>query len=355
MGQALRDLQLRSGAIFEAGATVPSSYGNDRSALDAIAQGVAICDRSSWGLLQLKGDERSRFLHNQTTNNLSALKAGQGCETVFVTSTGRAIDLATAWITPDSILILVSPNRRQHLMQWMDRYIFPFDKVELSDVSDSNAIFTLLGKASDDLLQKLTGDALIGQPEHTHIDVSVENINIRIAVGSGLAIPGYTLIVPVESAAEIWSKTTQLGAVRLGDRVWEKLRILQGRPASDRELTEDYNPLEAGLWKAISFDKGCYIGQETIARLNTYKGVKQRLWGVKLTAPVAPETPIFLEGEKVGLLTSCIETEDGAFGLAYIRTKAGGEGLAIDLNSVSGQSVSVPFLSHEYYTSEKTN
>jgi tRNA-modifying protein YgfZ len=355
MGQALRDLQLRSGAIFEAEAIVPSSFGNDREAINTIAQGVAICDRSSWGLLQLKGDDRTRFLHNQTTNNLNALKSGQGCETVFVTSTGRTIDLATAWVTQDAILILVSPNRRQHLMQWMDRYIFPFDKVELSDISEQNAIFTVLGAKSDELLQKLVGDALIKQSESTHLCISIENVNIRVAVGTGLAIPGYTFIVPVESAAEIWAKMTQLGAIELGDRVWERLRVLQGRPTSDRELTEDYNPLEAGLWKAISFDKGCYIGQETIARLNTYKGVKQRLWGVKLTALVAPDTPVFVAGEKVGVLTSCTETEDGAFGLAYIRTKAGGEGLIVDVGSISGQLVSVPFLSHEYYQSEPTD
>ena len=74
------------------------------------------------------------------------------------------------------------------------------------------------------------------------------------------------------------------------------MRIQQGRPKSDRELTEDYNPLEAGLWQTISFEKGCYIGQETIARLNTYKGVKQKLWGIKLDRSVSPQTPIFVDG-----------------------------------------------------------
>jgi folate-binding protein YgfZ len=136
----------------------------------------------------------------------------------------------------------------------------------------------------------------------------------------------------------------------LGDRLWECLRVQQGRPFPDQELTEDYNPLEAGLWYAIAFDKGCYIGQETIARLNTYKGVKQRLWGVRLDRPVAPGTPVTIDGVKVGMNTSYAAIEGENWGLAYVRTKAGGSGLRVNVGTASGELVSVPFLRHEYYT-----
>jgi folate-binding protein YgfZ len=128
------------------------------------------------------------------------------------------------------------------------------------------------------------------------------------------------------------------------------LRILDGRPAADAELTEDYNPLEAGLWQTLSFDKGCYIGQETIARLNTYQGVKQRLWGVELSARVDPGLLLNTAGEKVGQLTSITPTATGAFGLGYVRTKAGGEGLKVQVGTaegtVAGTIVSVPFVQH---------
>ncbi|MCU0536044.1 MAG: folate-binding protein [Hydrococcus sp. Prado102] len=342
----LKELQTQLGAIFEEGSMVASSFGNDRPSIAAAKNGVALCDRSHRGLLQLKGEDRLRFLHNQTTNNINRLQNGQGCDTVFVTSTGRTIDLATVYATEESLLVLVSPNRREQLMQWMDRYIFPMDKVELADLSDRNAIFNLIGSQSDSVVKILGAQTIIGQPEGSHILIDK---GIRIGVGSGLALPGYTLIVPTEAAAEVWSQLTSAGAVPMGDRAWEQLRIVQGRPTSDRELTDDYNPLEAGLWRAISFDKGCYIGQETIARLNTYKGVKQRLWGVKLSAPVAPNTPVMFEGDKVGLLTSYTDTEDGAFGLAYVRTKSGGEGLKVEIGESSGELVGVPFLTHEYY------
>ena len=114
------------------------------------------------------------------------------------------------------------------------------------------------------------------------------------------------------------------------------------------ELTEDYNPLEAGLRQALSFSKGCYIGQETIARLETYKGVKQRLWGVRFTVGAQPLSgnAVMVGDEKVGYLTSVITTPTEVCGLAYIRTKAGGVGLEIKVNNEIGVVTHVPFLHH---------
>ncbi|WP_245927248.1 YgfZ/GcvT domain-containing protein [Aphanothece hegewaldii] len=310
---------------------------------------VKIYDRSYWGILELNGNDRSLFLHNQTTNQINFLKPGQGCDVVFVNSTGRTLDLATAYITEESILILVSPNRHKFLMDWMDRYIFPMDKVTVTDRSPELAIFTLLGSGCREFLEQFGISNILDQPEASHELVELEGIQTRIAVGTGLGLTGYTLILPIAKASSLWRKLTEKGASPMSDQTWEQLRISQGRPMPDQELTEDYNPLEAGLWRAISFNKGCYIGQETIARLNTYKGVKQRLWGLQLSQSVEPLTPIFLEGEKIGIVTSCIETLQGAIGLGYIRTKAGGEGMTVNLGDVTAKVIAVPFLSHDYY------
>ena len=325
------------------------NFNNDTEAFNAIKNdtGIVLCDRSSWGLLQITGEDRLRYLHNQSTNDFESLQSGQGCDTVFVTSTARTLDLATAYVTDDSALIIVSPNRRQQLWQWLDKFIFPFDKVELKDISAEYTIFSLLGSQCDALLSELAIETIINRKTGEHELVTIDNIPVRIAVGSGLATPGYTLIVPVADKAIIWSKLTAMGTIPTGDRFWSNLSIQQGRPTPDRELTEDYNPLEAGLWHTISFEKGCYIGQETIARLNTYKGVKQRLWGVKLSQKVPPETSITIEDKKVGILTSYTDTLDGSFGLAYVRTKVGGEGLQVKVGDATGELVSVPFIKHE--------
>ncbi|MBO3459806.1 folate-binding protein [Aetokthonos hydrillicola Thurmond2011] len=321
---------------------------NDVAAIQAVENSVAVCDRSAWGRIKVKNDDRLRFLHNQSTNDIQGLKPGQGCDTVMVTSTARTIDLVSVYAMEDAVLLLVSPNRREFLMQWLDRYIFFADKVELEDVTNGTATLSLLGPSSHDIIEKLGAKEIIGQPYGNHQLISVLDRDVRVIVGSGLACSGYTLIISADDKETIWNKIADLGAVPMSDRAWEVLRILQGRPAPDHELTDDYNPLEAGLWQTISFNKGCYIGQETIARLNTYKGIKQNLWGIRLSAPVAPETLITLEDEKIGKLTSYTETIDGYFGLGYIRTKAGGAGLKVRVAEAQGEVVEIPFVSHAY-------
>jgi len=349
MNQELRNLQAAAGAVFAeaAGTSVPNSFGNEAAALQAAQTGVAVCDRSHWGRILVSGADRIRFLHNQTTNDFNRLQLGQGCDTVFVTSTGRTIDLVTAYALEDAVLLLVSPNRRKYLIEWMDRFIFFADKVDLKDITDSTAAFSLLGTESDALLRKLGLDELTNQPYATHHLVNLTGVETRITTGSGLATPGYTLVVNAEQSAALWQHLTEAGAVPLGEQIWERLRIEQGRPMPDTELTEDYNPLEAGLWHTISFSKGCYIGQETIARLDTYKGVKQQLWGVRLRQPAPLGEPLLVEEEKVGKLTSLVETEQGLFGLAYVRTKAGGAGLTVTVGGGTGEVVDLPFLTRD--------
>jgi len=321
----------------------------DAAAIQAAKVGVAICDRSLWGRIKVSGDDCLNFLHNQSTNNFQILKPGQGCDTVFVTSTARTIDLATAYVTEDAVILLVSPNRRQFLLEWLDKYIFFADKVELSDITEYTNTFSLIGPGSDAILEKLGIGELIGQPYGSHQVYTIAPAEgVRIAVGSGLAAPGYTLTFPYTDKATMWNKLLEAGALEMSDRAWDVLRIIQGRPAPDAELTDDYNPLEVGLWQTISFNKGCYIGQETIARLNTYKGVKQHLLGIRLSAPAEIGSAIAVGDEKVGKLTSYTETADGYFGLGYIRSKAGGVGLKVQVGETEGEIVEIPFVSHEY-------
>ncbi|MEO0770761.1 MAG: hypothetical protein AAFY72_15295, partial [Cyanobacteria bacterium J06649_4] len=323
-----------------------------------LPQQPAIFNRSHWGRIRLTDKDRVRFLHNQTTNNIEQLSAGQGCYTTFVTSTGRTIDLASVYALEESLLVAVSPGMAQQLYDWMDRYIFFSDKVTLKDESEETFLFTVLGKGCDDVVRSLGADELIGQPAFTHREIEIPNtdITVRVAVSSDLAISGYTVWGPKSQADTLWQALLAAGAHAATSEQWEQLRIQQGRPMPAHELTDDDNPLEAGLWNSVSFEKGCYIGQETIARLNTYQGVKKRLWGVYLQGTTEVGTPLTLgtkteleAGTKVGKLTSVCQTKTGTYGLAYVRTKAGGEGLAVSADDIPGQLISLPFVTHEYY------
>ncbi|HIK17333.1 MAG TPA: folate-binding protein YgfZ [Leptolyngbyaceae cyanobacterium M33_DOE_097] len=327
--------------------TSTSLTADDVAAIAAARDRVAIYDTSHWGRLQLTDRDRLTFLHNQTTNDFKALQPGQGCQTIFVTSTARTIDLATAYVLEDAIIVQVSPNRREYLMKWLDRYIFFGDRVQLADITDSTACITILGSESDSLLNQLQVPPLAEQVEAYHQLVELAGVPVRIAVGTNLGLPGYTLILPVEQRDTVWQTLLNASALPLSDRAWEVLRVQQGRPLPDQELTEDFNAVEACLWQAISLNKGCYIGQETIARLDTYKGVKQQIWGIRLSQLVEPETPIQLGEEKVGKLTSVTTTPTEVFGLGYVRTKAAGAGAIVQIGEAEGTLVEVPFLQRD--------
>jgi tRNA-modifying protein YgfZ len=344
MLQTLRDCQQTDGAQVTGEPSVVSCFGQEQAAVIAVGSGVALCDRTHWGLLELTGADRLSFLHSQSTNDLKALQVGQGCDTVILTSTARTLDLVGAFVTEESILLLVSPTRRQQLLQWFDRYIFFGDKVEVCDRTNTLTTFSLLGPEARSLLEKQ--DIVPPENPHQHRQFTIQRTTVRVIAGSGLSIPGYTLIVQQEQAADLWQLCRQAGALPMGTQGWEQLRVQQGRPSPNAELTEDYNPLEAGLWHTISFDKGCYIGQETIARLNTYNGVKQQLWGIQLGGPAEPGAPLLVADQKVGILTSQTQVAEGYLGLGYIKTKAGGAGLRIQVGEVTGTVIDVPYLTH---------
>ena len=311
---------------------------------------TAFIDRSHWGRIQVTGADRLRFLHNQSTNAFEQLAAGQGCDTVFVSSTARTLDLASAYVGDESVLLMVSPGMATELINWMDRYIFFADKVTLSDQTDTTFAITLLGPDADRILTQLgipLPDPAAGSHLQTNLPFEPE-IAITIVRGTGLTLPGYTLIGPKDQETALKQWFVEHDVACLTSQQWEVLRIRQGRPMPGQELTDKDNPLEAGLWQAVSFEKGCYIGQETIARLNTYKGVKKQLWGFKLEQLVPAPSPLTLNGTQVGALTSVAADSDGIWGLGYLRTKAGGAGLTLTVENTTAYAIELPFVSRGY-------
>eukprot|EP00741_Cyanophora_paradoxa_P000108 tig00000057_g104.t1 len=319
----------------------------DEDAIRAVGMGVALFDRSSWGRLKLSDADCVAFLHNQSTNDIQKLKSGQGCDTCLVTAQARLIDLALALRTDDNIILLVSPNKQKALAKHFDKYIFFQDKVKVEDLTSKTACFTLIGPSARDVLGRMSIDVrdMCGLT-YAHKFFSFQRpsgrMDVMLVRNSGLTAEGFTIVVNADQAADLWSFLEAQGARPLGTRAWNKLRVKDGRPAAGLELTEEYNPLEAGLWHAVSLDKGCYIGQETLARLNTYKGVKTQIWGLTVSGAAAggrrpaAGDPIFSEeGEKIGVVSSVAEVEDkeGLACLAYVRTKVRQEGgRSIDRN-----------------------
>lgn len=326
------------------------TFNNDEDALDAVDNGTVVVDLSHYGRIRVSGEDRIPFLHNQSTANFEALSEGGGCDTVFVTPTARTIDIAQAWIMKTAVTLVVSPSTSKSISEMLNKYIFFADKVEIQDITNKTCLFALIGPKSNQVMVDLNLGDLIGQPYGSHKHYNVSGNPVTVAVGSVISEEGFSLMMSPSAAGMVWKTLLSHNATPMGSNAFETYRILQGRPSPGNELTDEFNVLEAGLWNAVSLNKGCYKGQETISRLITYDGIKQKLWGIQLSSPVKPGTPITVEGKKVGKLTSYTGGKGGNeyFGLGYIKRKAASKGDKVVVgDDVIGTVVEVPYLARQ--------
>jgi len=337
----LRDAQEACGAEFAEGSDVPERFGNELEALAALEEGAALVDRSDSGVLRVTGEDRLRFLHNLTTADVEGLEPGQGCDTVFVTSAGRTLDLATLLVQGESVLVICSPGMDATLEEIMNKYIFPMDKVEVGNLSGEMAMLTLVGGGAAEMLGGVglppsAGAGMYGE----HALYKCGEGPVLFANSSSLSFPGVTLLMDVDAAGDVWEVLEQAGAVPMGTEAYECARIVNGRPKTGLELTEEHNPYEAALVHTVSLQKGCYLGQETLARLATYDGVKEELWGLRFAASVGDPPPpgarvwaaddAARTGRPLGVVTSSMRLPGGVAGgpsaaLAYLRRKGAPE------------------------------
>lgn len=335
--------------VWEDGIT--ETFHNDDEALDAADKGIVVVDLSHYCRIRVSGEDRAQFLHNQSTANFECLHEGQGCDTVFVTPTARTIDIAHAWIMKTAITLVVSPEIGRSITEMLNKYIFFSDNVEIENITERTSLFVLIGPKSNHVISNLNIDDLVGRPYGSHKHYSVNGMPVTVAVGNLISEEGFSLMMPPAAAGSIWKALLSQGAIPMGSSAWETLRILRGRPAPGKELTNEFNVLEAGLWNSISLNKGCYKGQETISRLITYDGIKQRLWGIQLSAAAEPGSPITVDGKKVGKLTSytAARRKSEHFGLGYIKRQGACKGDTVTVGDVIvGEVVEVPYLAHQH-------
>uniref|UniRef100_A0A2N9FQB7 Aminomethyltransferase folate-binding domain-containing protein n=1 Tax=Fagus sylvatica TaxID=28930 RepID=A0A2N9FQB7_FAGSY len=307
------------------------TFDNDNEALDAVDNGVVVVDLSHYGRSVEK--------------------------TVSSFFTTKALPILNVFMkdSSDNRYCICVDHGNLHGSPMADgfpaMYIFPADKVEIQDITKQTSLFVLVGPRSNQVMEGLNLGDLVGQPYGTHQHFSANGMPFTVGVGNVISEEGFSLLMTPAAAGSVWKTILSQGAIPMGSNAWEKLRVLQGgRPAPQKELTNEFNVLEACLWNSISLNKGCYKGQETISRLITYDGVKQRLWGICLSAPAEPGSPITINGKKVGKVTSYASgrKESEHFGLGYIKRQAASEGDTVIVgDNITGTVVEVPFLARQ--------
>jgi folate-binding protein YgfZ len=307
-----------------------------------------VLDRSGRGKLLLRGAEAAEYLQGQLTNDIEVLAPGEGCYAALLDRKGhmqadmRVLNLsavplpgisregsnAVIWIDTEPVALAAA---RRHL----DMYKIG-RQVELEDVSEEYAILSLIGPRS----VELAGSPAL--PEHASEVVSIEGVEC-LAVGTAL---GIDLIGPAAASERLRAALTAAGAPEVGPEAVEILRIEAGTPRFGSEMDTATMPAEAGIVAtAVNFEKGCYIGQETVARLH-YKGKPNRhLRGLKLSALAPPGATLSLGEKEVGKLGgSCVSPVHGPIALAIVRREAEpGAELRLGEDGVTARVVDLPF------------
>ena len=268
-------------------------------ALRAAKEGAALARPPMPGVLRMTGEDALDLIDRLSTNEVVERPTGSVVATVLTTNKGRVVDLLTLLYMPDHWLVLTSPGNQQRVIYWIDEFTFG-EEIELEDVTEEKALVTVIGPRGADVLGT-------GSMESRHwVEATAAEAGVVIYRG-GVGLNGaFNVIAPSGSVEEICSALVGEGAREMDAEAYEGFRVGAGVPAHGPELGEEVNPLEAGLWDSVSFTKGCYVGQEVVARLNTYEKVKRYLAMLSLEDGAIPDAgaPLTVDGKDAGKLTS---------------------------------------------------
>jgi hypothetical protein len=307
------------------GYQIPARY---RDPVDEFvaAHTAVIMDRSYIGKLRVFGKDRVSLLHRLTTNEMRNLKTGEGIVNILTTPKGRIVDVVEMFMEADDIFMLTTPGRAAVVKEWIEKYTF-IEDVRCENVTAEFVVFTIFGKESVTVLRELLAWTVESVPAQHAKEFVWDDVRVWAHRTGSLTPAEFNLIVPAAALSKFWKQLTSK-MTPIGYAAYEMLRIHRGLPAVEKEITENYNPHEVGLFPFINFEKGCYIGQEVIARLDTYQKIQRQLMGVHLetetdhTRQWPVESAEIYAGEQLlGQLTSiCFSPVRGhAIGLAIIR------------------------------------
>ena len=315
----------------------------------AAQTGAVMIDASAWGRLRFTGTSRLDFLHRLSTNDVAKLQPGQGAATVFTTPIARIIDRTVLYARENETLMITSRGNQGRVYQWLRKYIFFNDDVQIKDVTAETGMISLYGDQANQAIQRLSGEDLADLPLHHWREVVVAGTSILIARADPIGGGGFHLIFDRATHALIWQTLLDAGVIGISEETYQVLRVEAGRPEFGRELGDEYIPLEANLWPDVSFTKGCYTGQEIIARMESRQRLAKHVVGLRFDAEVTLPATLVAVGHEAGVVTSVAHSPRlGWIGLGYLKTQ-GTAGAMVESRSgertIGTRVVDLPFIS----------
>lgn len=330
---ALADLERRLGATL-ADDGIPLDFGDQAAEFNAALDAAVLMDRSHEGRLVLRGEDRLALVQRISTNDVLSLRPNEATPTIFINPVGRILDRVTLVNRAGDALLLTEPGRGDAVRAYLQRNIFFNDQVQLAGLTPATRHFVLIGPAADRVMAALDpGLSALQGAQGALVEAAGHSIFVvRVKPVSGRQ---WSLIVPNDAAEAIFDGVLTAGAGEglrpAGSLTYNALRIRAGRPGVGRELSTDYIPLEVGLWDEVSFRKGCYTGQEIIARMESRKKLAKTIVQITLDQPIEAPAALKLDGREVGTLTSAAAAPDGnVYGIAVVKVAAAVPGTVLE-------------------------
>jgi len=332
---ALHEIHQRLGARFTAVNDLEAvgEYGDRLAEHEALRQKAGVLDLSFRGRLCLTGADRARFLHGQVTNDVNRLRPGQGCYAALVTAKGRMQSDLNIFCLAEELLLDFEPGYTDRVAPRLEKYIVA-DDVQVVNVADAYGLLSLQGPAAAEVARAVGLFAeLPAEPFESRTMKDPALGELCLVNQPRLGTAGFDWFAPSAGLAALAEKllaaATALGGRACGWEAFEAARIEAGLPRFGQDMDETNFPQECGLeGRAMSYNKGCYIGQEVLNRIHTVGHVNRELRGLRLASNLAPlpakGDKLFHDGREAGYVTSALASPafKANIALGYLRTEA---------------------------------
>lgn len=278
-----------------------------------------LVDRSNLGMIKITGETRLDLLNRMSTQKLTDLPSGSGAATVLTTDIGRIIDRLILYASSDTLYALTSENNAENIIRYLMRFVFFNDDFHMEDLSADTAVFAIYGPNTKTKLSAagFPNDEL---PLHHWQQVEIDGMTAYLHRTNPINGDGYFVMCQTKDRESLWHHLINSGLTVADEVGFDFLRIEAGQPRFAHELTQDYIPLEADLWDDVSFTKGCYIGQEIIARMESRGRLAKKLTRLTAPSPLPDGGNLTANGKSAGTITSTAVGPDGVVALGYVKT-----------------------------------
>jgi folate-binding protein YgfZ len=336
---------------------IVADYGDWATEYKGLRAAAGVFDLSFRGRICLLGNDRVRFLHGQITNDVKKLGDGQGCYAALTTAKGKMESDLNVFNLPDELLLDFEPGLTEKISQRLEHFIVA-DDVQIVDAAPHYGLLSVQGPKASEVVRA------VGFTDPPPKEFSITKISdatlgeIYLTNVSRVFPSGFDIYVPNDSLGAVADKliaaAKNIGGGACGWTAFETARIEAGIPRFGADIDETNLPMECIEVRAMSFNKGCYIGQEVLNRIHAIGHVNKELRGLRLTDDLKtlPQShdKLFHNGKEVGYATSAVKSPalNANIALGYVRREANQIGMELTLRTAEGESsvkiVALPFV-----------